>query len=150
VSRLLDDQPVDARQDRLRLTRYLDIIDKRVLHKDDSLLREGKSPPPFVVGVFGRWGTGKTSLLKMLAERLEAQSKQIEAKRPRRLTLTDVLNGPSRARRLVARAQGLSAAGAPEARAAALYLARGPVLALDVPAREVAPVAVARHPRQVR
>ena len=59
MSRLLDDQPVDdTGEDRLRLTRYLDIIDKRVLQKDDSLLREGKSPPPFVVGVFGRWGTG--------------------------------------------------------------------------------------------
>jgi len=40
---LLDDQPVDTREDRLRLTRYLDIIDQRVLHKDDSLLSAGRS-----------------------------------------------------------------------------------------------------------
>ena len=96
MSRLLDDQPVDARQDRLRLTRYLDIIDKRVLQKDDSLLREGKRPPPFVVGVFGRWGTGKTSLLKMLDERLREENDRIEhlwEQRPRRPTFTDVLNG---------------------------------------------------------
>ncbi len=96
MSRLLDDQPVDARLDRLRLARYLDIIDERVLRKDDSLLREGQSPPPFVVGVFGQWGTGKTSLLKMLAERLEAQNKKIDTEwraRPRRSTFTDVLNG---------------------------------------------------------
>lgn len=88
MSRLLDDQPVDARQDRLRLARYLDII-------DDLVLRDSRAAP-FVVGVFGRWGTGKTSLLKMLAERLAEESKRIEdewKKRPRRPTFTDVLNG---------------------------------------------------------
>lgn len=32
------------------------------------------TPGPFTIGVFGDWGTGKTSLLRMVKERLEAES----------------------------------------------------------------------------
>ena len=41
-----------------------------------------------MVGVFGRWGTGKTTLLKMLAERLDADNRQ-----RRKPTVPDVLKG---------------------------------------------------------
>lgn len=49
--------------DRLHFDRYLRAIETQVLKRN--------STAPFVVAVYGRWGSGKSSLLKMLAEQLE-------------------------------------------------------------------------------
>ena len=57
--RLLDDNPTS--QDRLGFSRTADLI-SQVLTEADSL--------PLTVGVFGGWGTGKTSLMQMVQERL--------------------------------------------------------------------------------
>lgn len=59
---LLDDQPVRSRADRLHFQRYLSVIERYVLNRE--------SIAPFVVGIYGPWGSGKSSLKNMLAEKL--------------------------------------------------------------------------------
>ncbi|MCP4698514.1 MAG: AAA family ATPase [Gammaproteobacteria bacterium] len=66
--KLLDDQPADRAADRLRFGRYLAAIDQAVL------LRE--SDAPFVAGIYGPWGSGKSSLLNMLAEKLSENTQK--------------------------------------------------------------------------
>lgn len=79
MTRLLDDQPVGRAGDKLRFDRALAVIERLVLTRRAS---EGKPEAPFVVGVFGRWGSGKSSLLKILAERLEEENEQAKERHP--------------------------------------------------------------------
>ncbi len=61
--RVLDDQAAGRAADKLGFERYLKAIDEKVFRREETA--------PFVVGVYGRWGSGKSSLLAMLKERLE-------------------------------------------------------------------------------
>lgn len=58
--RLLDDNPAEA--DLLGFTRMQDILERVV-----------RNPPkrPFTLGIFGEWGSGKTTLMKLIQRRLE-------------------------------------------------------------------------------
>ena len=69
MTRLLDDQPVDGNHqpDKLAFHTFIEALEKQVLGRD--------SEAPFVVGIYGPWGSGKTSLLNMLAKRLLEQPK---------------------------------------------------------------------------
>jgi predicted KAP-like P-loop ATPase len=61
---LASDNPIGIHSnDHLGFDRYLDPL--------VSLLANPKTETPFTVGVFGTWGSGKTSLLKLLDARLE-------------------------------------------------------------------------------
>jgi energy-coupling factor transporter ATP-binding protein EcfA2 len=62
MSRLLDDQPQGSAGDRLRFGEIVEALERQVLRRE--------SREPYVVGLFGPWGCGKSSLLKMLAERM--------------------------------------------------------------------------------
>lgn len=61
--RLLNDEPLNGddngRDDGLGFTTYSDII---------AMAIKG-TPGPFTIGIFGEWGTGKTSLLKLIEQR---------------------------------------------------------------------------------
>jgi hypothetical protein len=63
---LLDDQPIGRDQDRLHFQRFVNALENHVLRRG--------SAAPFVVGIYGAWGSGKSSLLRMLAERLSTES----------------------------------------------------------------------------
>ncbi|MCP4698046.1 MAG: AAA family ATPase [Gammaproteobacteria bacterium] len=68
--KLLDDQPAQKKTDLLRFHRYLAALDQAVLKRD--------SDAPFVTGIYGPWGSGKSSLLRILAEELEDQNQECE------------------------------------------------------------------------
>lgn len=61
---LLNDQPIDgsesSREDGLGFSTYSDIIASTI---------KG-TPGPFTIGIFGEWGTGKTSLLNLIKDKL--------------------------------------------------------------------------------
>lgn len=59
----LSDAAVGIESDLLNFTRYLDPL--------VSILTDPNAQTPFTIGVFGSWGGGKSSLLKMLNQRLE-------------------------------------------------------------------------------
>src|SRR6266496_503311 len=59
---LLDDQP--ASHDLLNFTEFANAL-------RDVIVNPG-TRTPFIVGVFGRWGTGKTTLMRMLERDLAA------------------------------------------------------------------------------
>ncbi|MGH2671251.1 MAG: P-loop NTPase fold protein, partial [bacterium] len=61
--RVLDDQAAGRAADKLGFQRYVEAIDEKVFKREETA--------PFVVGVYGRWGSGKSSLLAMLKEWLE-------------------------------------------------------------------------------
>ncbi|MGH8566731.1 MAG: P-loop NTPase fold protein [Gammaproteobacteria bacterium] len=69
---MLDDQPARSAGDKLRFARTIEVIRRQVL--------ERPSVEPFTVGLFGRWGSGKSSLLAMLEEELEAQNRDARAR----------------------------------------------------------------------
>ncbi|HYE34769.1 P-loop NTPase fold protein [Methylocaldum sp.] len=79
MTRLLDDQPIGRTGDKLRFDRALAVIERLVLTRRAP---EGSPEAPFVVGLFGRWGSGKSSLLKILAERLEEENEQAKEQHP--------------------------------------------------------------------
>src|SRR5437899_12450132 len=60
--RLLDDNP--ATRDRLGFDRMVTILTDVI-----------QDPPrlPFTIGIFGEWGSGKTTLMEMVRRRLEKQ-----------------------------------------------------------------------------
>ena len=58
---LLDDQPSD--KDLLHFDQFVDAL--------DAVICNPEAKTPFIVGVFGRWGTGKTTLMRMLEARLQ-------------------------------------------------------------------------------
>jgi hypothetical protein len=62
--KLIDDQP--ARKDKLHFDRYLNVIDRRVLNREETT--------PFVVGIYGKWGIGKSTLMEMLEDKLKKES----------------------------------------------------------------------------
>lgn len=59
----LSDAAVGAKSDLLNFARYLDPL--------ISILTNEDAQTPFTIGIFGPWGGGKSSLLRMLHERLE-------------------------------------------------------------------------------
>ena len=61
VHSLWTDQPIlGAKDDRLNFSHYADILTEVVLTADT----------PITIGVFGSWGSGKTSLMRLVAEQL--------------------------------------------------------------------------------
>jgi Leucine-rich repeat (LRR) protein len=59
---LLSDEPVaNSGEDKLKMLAYAEIIAGAALH----------TPGPFTIGVFGKWGEGKTSLLKLAKSLLD-------------------------------------------------------------------------------
>ena len=60
---VVSDAPVGLDGDRLSFRRYLDPL--------VSVITDPEQQTPFTVGVFGAWGSGKSSLLQMLNEQLE-------------------------------------------------------------------------------
>ncbi|MDG4788017.1 P-loop NTPase fold protein [Micromonospora sp. WMMD1102] len=63
---VLSDAPVSGPDDRLRFDRYVDPL--------VSLLTNPDSHTPFTVGVLGAWGSGKSSVLTMVDERLATEA----------------------------------------------------------------------------
>lgn len=59
---VLSDAPVGLAGDRLDFVRYVDAL--------TELVTADTTQTPFTIGVFGAWGSGKSSLLRMLDERL--------------------------------------------------------------------------------
>lgn len=57
---LLDEPIKHSSEDRLNLTSYVDVMER--------IIRSGKTP--LNIGLFGRWGVGKTSILNLLKERV--------------------------------------------------------------------------------
>jgi predicted KAP-like P-loop ATPase len=58
---LWTDQPIlGVRYDRLRFSHYADVLAEVVLTVDT----------PITIGIFGPWGSGKTSLMRLVAEQL--------------------------------------------------------------------------------
>src|SRR5262245_58371627 len=60
---VVSDAPICLVGDRLSVGRYVDPL--------ISVLTDPDQQTPFTVGVFGPWGSGKSSLLRMLNERLK-------------------------------------------------------------------------------
>ena len=60
---ILSDIP-KPRPDLLEFERYVKPL-------TDFIVTEG-TDTPFVIGIFGTWGTGKTTLMKMIADRVTA------------------------------------------------------------------------------
>lgn len=61
----LPDKPIESvEQDKFQHSEYVDSLEE-ILHN---------ASPPWNIGVFGKWGTGKTSIIKLLFDRLEEQS----------------------------------------------------------------------------
>ncbi|MFI6498108.1 P-loop NTPase fold protein [Nonomuraea typhae] len=59
---VLSDAPVSLRGDRLDFTRYADAL--------ADVITDEATETPFTIGVFGPWGSGKSSMLRMLDQRL--------------------------------------------------------------------------------
>lgn len=60
--RFLSDDPIESiDEDEFRHKEYVDTLEQMVEQAD----------PPWNIGVFGEWGSGKTSIIKMLYSRLE-------------------------------------------------------------------------------
>ncbi len=57
---LLDEPIEHASEDRLNLVSYVEVVER--------IIRSGKTP--LNIGLFGRWGVGKTSILNLLKERV--------------------------------------------------------------------------------
>jgi KAP family P-loop domain len=62
---ILTDAAVGADADLLGFERYLDPL--------VSILTDDRTQTPFTIGVFGQWGSGKSSVLRMLDERLASE-----------------------------------------------------------------------------
>jgi len=63
--RVLSDASVRSEGDLLNFRRYVNPL--------VSILTDPEAKTPFTIGIFGAWGGGKSSLLRMLDERLETQ-----------------------------------------------------------------------------
>ena len=62
LSPILDDQP--AAQDYLDFNSYVQALKELVIHSSTKT--------PLTLGIFGRWGTGKTTLMRMLERELKS------------------------------------------------------------------------------
>ncbi|MEV5500486.1 P-loop NTPase fold protein [Nonomuraea fuscirosea] len=62
---VLSDAPVGLEQDELGFGRYVDPLVR--------VITEPATETPFTIGVYGPWGSGKSSLLRMLDQRLAAE-----------------------------------------------------------------------------
>jgi hypothetical protein len=60
---VLSDSAVKASRDLLNFDRYINVL--------VSIFTNPKTETPFTIGIFGSWGSGKSSLLEMLDERIE-------------------------------------------------------------------------------
>jgi hypothetical protein len=61
----LPDEPIESvEQDQFQHSEYVDSLEEILRH----------ASPPWNIGVFGKWGTGKTSIIKLLFDRLKKQS----------------------------------------------------------------------------
>lgn len=67
---LLNDEPATLGGDTLHFSRYLNAIERRVLDRKDV--------SPFVVGIYGCWGSGKTSLMCMVRDQLKKKPEKWE------------------------------------------------------------------------
>lgn len=67
---LLNDEPASVGGDKLHFSRYLNAIERRVLQCEDA--------SPFVVGIYGSWGSGKTSLMGMIRDQLKEEPEKWE------------------------------------------------------------------------
>ncbi|MGZ8258746.1 MAG: P-loop NTPase fold protein [Methylotenera sp.] len=67
---LIDDLPAEPSNDKLAFTDYVQAIERQVLTREDKAA--------FVVGIYGAWGSGKSSLLNMLHEHLKNQHNSFE------------------------------------------------------------------------
>ena len=63
---LLDDQPSNV--DLLNFAQFVDAL--------SAVILDPQTKTPIIMGVFGRWGTGKSTLMRMLQQRLEAKKLQ--------------------------------------------------------------------------
>jgi len=63
---LLDDQPSNV--DLLNFAQFVDAL--------SAVILDPQTKTPIIMGVFGRWGTGKSTLMRMLQGRLEARKLQ--------------------------------------------------------------------------
>lgn len=64
---LLDDAVDDVRKDRLKHQSIAETIEKIVV----------RCPLPFTIGLFGKWGTGKSSISKLLKKKLNEEDNSI-------------------------------------------------------------------------
>lgn len=70
---LLDDHPASAGSDRLRFGRYVEALDQLVLQR--------ASDKALVTAIYGPWGSGKSSLLELVKQRLEDINKKANEER---------------------------------------------------------------------
>lgn len=61
---VLSDAPVGAEGDHLQFGRYVDPL--------IAIITDNSTQTPFTVGIFGAWGSGKSSLLQMIDQKLAA------------------------------------------------------------------------------
>jgi hypothetical protein len=63
--RVISDAPVDLANDRLAFARYVSPI--------EQVLTDPGTQTPFTIGIFGAWGSGKSSVLRMVADALDTR-----------------------------------------------------------------------------
>src|SRR5688572_17008868 len=66
LAKIIVDEP--AEEDALDFQRYSQNL--------ANIIRE-TTPPQFAVGIFGKWGSGKTTLMRMIEKQLEEDSEKI-------------------------------------------------------------------------
>lgn len=65
---VLSDAPADHASDRLQFSRYVEPLTEVIMND--------ATQTPFTVGVFGAWGSGKSSLLEMIDQKLASEHDQ--------------------------------------------------------------------------
>ena len=60
--KIIDDQPASSKEDTLEFKNLISVIEDHVFNRDEI--------SPLVVGIYGKWGTGKTTLMNMAIEKL--------------------------------------------------------------------------------
>ncbi len=65
--KILSDNPTNAKNDWFGYSNYADTL---------ADIIQGVNETPFTIGIFGKWGSGKTSLMKMVEEKITRISKE--------------------------------------------------------------------------